>query len=57
MNPSEHDPDRDDPEHPDDARSAYVGFEFDDGGVVIYDPANHRAWIQSDVALALAGAA
>ena len=26
-----------------------AGFELTEGGVVIYDPANHRAWIKSDV--------
>ena len=29
----------------------YVSLDLEDGDVVIYDPDNHRAWIQSDGAV------
>jgi len=29
----------------------YVSLTLEDGDIVIYDPDNHRAWIQSDLAV------
>lgn len=28
-----------------------IVLELEEGEVVIYDPSNHRAWVQSDVAV------
>ncbi|MFC6835493.1 DUF7331 family protein [Halomarina ordinaria] len=33
-----------------------VALPLDDGQVILYDPSNHRAWIQSDTAVELARA-
>ncbi|UPM42159.1 DUF7331 family protein [Halocatena salina] len=35
----------------DDTEQDCIVLELEDGEVVIYDPNNHRAWIQSDVAV------
>lgn len=34
----------------------YASLDLEDGDVVIYDPDNHRAWIQSDVTVEAAAA-
>jgi hypothetical protein len=31
----------------------YAGLELAEGGLVVYDAENHRAWIQSDAHVAL----
>ncbi|MFC7154515.1 hypothetical protein ACFQPA_03480 [Halomarina halobia] len=32
-----------------------VALPLDDGQVILYDPSNHHAWIQSDTAVELEG--
>lgn len=49
MSPSEHDADTTTDSQPADC----VALELASGAVVIYNPENHRAWIQSDVTVRL----
>jgi len=31
----------------------YAAFELEDGGLVVYDESNHRAWLQSNRTVSL----
>jgi hypothetical protein len=35
--------------------TGYVSLDLEDGEVVIYDPDDHRAWIQSDFTVEIGG--
>ncbi|WP_254544516.1 DUF7331 family protein [Halomarina pelagica] len=51
MSTRTHDETNQTPDTPDTLDPDCVALPLDDGQIILYDPSNHQAWIQSDTAV------